>query len=78
MGYDRKLFSSFYKEPDDNECHVYYAHQDGRIFCVPNVPVAGSASPGEEILCGVDRLTLMCVFDTGRSPGTLGYSHIQG
>jgi hypothetical protein len=43
-----------------DKCHIYFIHQNGQIYCEPNVPYEGAAEgAGSEALCGDDRLTLM-------------------
>ena len=54
----------FKLEPEEDHCHVYFVHQDGKIYWKPNVRIPKdselSVSEGDTF-CGHDRLTLMSV-----------------
>jgi hypothetical protein len=50
----------FKEEPRPDRCHIHFIHQDGRIYCQPDVSISDIAErEGNETFRGDDRLTLM-------------------
>ena len=49
-------------DPNLDCCHIYAVHQDGTVFCQPDVALKDEAiGDVSETFCGDDRLTLMYV-----------------
>jgi hypothetical protein len=55
-----KILENFDDPTARDKCHIYFIHQNGQIYCEPNVLYEGAAEgAGSEALCSDDRLTLM-------------------